>query len=257
MTGKIDLNADAGEGYGRWSLGDEEGLVPWVTSVSLACGFHAGDPLTISRSLAVAARHGTGVGAHPGYPDLLGFGRRHLSTDPEELRAQLIYQVGALAALARAAGLVLEHVKAHGALYHDTSCDRTLAGVLVEAVKIVCPEAILVCPPGSELVALARRAGLAVAAEGFADRAYLPDGRLVPRSLPGAVLGDRERVTRQAVQLACEGRVTAVDGTELELDVQTICVHGDTPGAAELARAVRQGLERSGVLVVRLKEVLG
>jgi len=252
MAGRIDLNADLGEGFGRWTLGPEELLLPWITSASVACGFHAGDPRTIRRTLALAAAHGVAVGAHPGYPDLAGFGRRELAMDAEELRAAVIYQVGAVQALARAEGLSLQHVKAHGALYDRAARDREAAAAFVSAVLAVCPEAFVLGPPGSVLLAQARQAGLATAAEGFADRAYRGDGTLAARSRPGAVLEDPRAAAAQALRIVGEGKVATVDGTELDLQVESLCVHGDTPGAPAVARAVREALAGTGAEVRRL-----
>ncbi|HSW09587.1 MAG TPA: 5-oxoprolinase subunit PxpA [Bacillota bacterium] len=253
MAGRIDLNADLGEGFGRWTLGPEELLLPWITSASVACGFHAGDPRTIRRALALAAAHGVAVGAHPGYPDLAGFGRRELEMDAEELRAAIIYQVGAVQALARAEGLSLQHVKAHGALYNRAARDPETAAAVVSAVLAVCPEAFVLGPPGSVLLAQAGQAGLTTAAEGFADRAYRCDGTLAARSRPGAVLDDPRAAAAQALRLVREGKAATMDGIELDLRVESLCVHGDTPGAPALAKAVREALAEAGVEVRRLR----
>jgi UPF0271 protein len=253
MAAKIDLNADLGEGFGRWTLGPEELLLPWITSASVACGFHAGDPRTIRRTIVLAATHGVAVGAHPGYPDLAGFGRRELEMEAEELRAAIIYQIGAVQALARAEGLSLQHVKPHGALYNRAARDPETAAAIVSGVLAACPEASVLGPPDSTLLAQARQAGLATAAEGFADRAYRGDGSLAARGMPGAVLVEPGAAAAQALRMVREGKVATVDGTELDLRVQSLCVHGDTPGAPALARAVREALTGAGVEVSRLR----
>jgi UPF0271 protein len=242
----IDLNADVGESLGAWSLGEDEALIPLVSSVNVAAGFHAGDPGVIERTVALAARHGVAVGAHPGYPDLAGFGRRAMALTPAETRAAVLYQVGAVAAFARAAGIELRHVKAHGALYNHAANDHATAEAIARAVASFSGSLVLVGLAGSALVAAGRAAGLTVAEEAFADRAYEPDGSLRARSLDGAVLDDPETAGAQALEIA-RGRVRAHDGTVMAVRADTICVHGDLPGAAARARAVRQALEDGGI----------
>ena len=249
---RIDLNADVGEGLGPWPMGDDERLIPLVTSANVACGAHAGDPLTIERTVAIAVRHGVAVGAHPGYPDLVGFGRRDLDMTPAELRASVIQQVAGVAGFARAAGVTLTHVKAHGALYNRMARDAATAEVVSRAVAAVAPQAVFVGLAGSVALDAGRAAGLRVAAEAFADRAYERDGSLRSRQLDGAVLATAEEAAAQALSLARDGRVRAYDGTELAVRADTICIHGDTPGAAAYATAVRVALEGVGVTVVGL-----
>ena len=247
---RIDLNSDVGESFGAWSIGDDQRLIPIVTSVNVACGFHAGDPLTIQRTVATAVAHGVAVGAHPGYPDLVGFGRRDLDMAPDELEAALVYQVGAVAAFARAAGSDLRHVKPHGALYNRAARDPGLAATIARAVRAVSSDLILVGLAGSELVRAGEEARLQVASEAFADRAYQPDGALRSRRLPDAMLVTPEAAADQAVRIARDGVVPTANGGSIPVRADTLCIHGDTPGAVDVARAVREALERAGVQVV-------
>ncbi len=252
MAARIDLNADVGESFGPWRMGADEELVPLVTSVNVACGAHAGDPLTIERTIRLAVEHGVAIGAHPGYPDLEGFGRRELDMTPDELAASLVFQVGAVAAFATAAGTGLQHVKAHGALYNRAARDPSVAEIVARAVARVAPEARLVGLAGSALLDAGRAAGLRVAAEGFADRAYEPDGSLRSRRLDGAVHASPALAAAQAVSIARDGLVRAWDGSMVRVEADTICIHGDTPGAAAYARLVRSALEEAGVSVAAL-----
>lgn len=246
---RVDLNADVGESVGPWPMGDDEALIPLVTSVNVACGAHAGDPLTMERTVRLAAAHGVAVGAHPGYPDLVGFGRRDLDMTPAELEASIIYQVGAVAAFASDAGAPLRHVKPHGALYNAAARDRGLADVIARAVGRVSPSLVLVGLAGSALIAAGVAAGLRTAEEAFADRAYEADGSLRSRRLDGAVHADAAVVAAQAVSIARDGRVTASDGSVVRVRADTICLHGDSPGAAHFARAVRDALAAAGITV--------
>jgi 5-oxoprolinase (ATP-hydrolysing) subunit A len=243
----IDLNADLGEGFGAWRLGDDDALLELVTSANVACGFHAGDPATMRRVCDRAAERGVAIGAQVGYRDLAGFGRRRIDIAPDELAAEVIYQLGALEAFARAAGSRVRYVKPHGALYNTAADDPVQAGAIAAAVAAVDPALPLLGLPGSELERAARAAGLPYVAEGFADRAYLATGRLVPRGQPGAVHADRMATVAQAVQLARFGTVTAVDGTRIEVPVESVCVHGDTPGAVHLVREIRRTLADAGI----------
>lgn len=246
MDLRIDLNADVGESFGAWPMGEDALLIPLVTSANVACGFHAGDPLTIERTVRLALEAGVAVGAHPGYPDLAGFGRRELSMSADELEAAVLYQVAALDGMVRACGGRLAHVKPHGALYNRAAADLAVARSIAAAVARLGPGLRLVGPPGSALLAAGREAGLAVTAEGFADRAYEPDGSLRPRRLPGSVHHDPAVAAAQAVSIALHGRVTAADGTPVDVRAGSLCVHGDTPGAVEIARAVRAALVGAG-----------
>jgi len=233
----IDLNADVGESFGRWQLGDDSALLPFLTSANVACGFHAGDALTLRRTVSEAAAHDVAVGAQVSYRDLAGFGRREMTVEPEELAADVLYQVGALDGLCRIVGTTVRYVKPHGALYHRTLKDPVQAGALVSAVVDYDASLPLMTMAGGEVEKAARAAGLRVVLEGFADRAYDTSGRLVPRTQPGALLTDAPAVAAQAMRLARSG------------EVDSLCVHGDTPGAPLLAQAVRLELERAGFSV--------
>ena len=245
----MDLNSDLGEGYGRWTLGDDAALLEIVTSANVACGFHAGDPATIDRTVRAAVERGVAVGAQVSYPDLVGFGRREIDVPPGDLTADVLYQLGALEAFARAAGSRVRYVKPHGALYNRIVRDPVQAAAVAEAIRRYDPALPLLTLPGSAAAAAAAEAGIEAVGEGFADRAYTGDGRLVSRREPGAVLEDPGRVAARAARMATEGRVGTVDGGEVAVEVRSLCVHGDTPGAVELARAVRAALEAAGVVL--------
>jgi UPF0271 protein len=247
MTEHVDLNSDLGEGFGAWTLGDDLALLDVVTSANVACGFHAGDPRTMERAVAAAAERGVVIGAQVSYPDLVGFGRRQMEVAPADLSADVLYQLGALEAFCRVAGTAVRYVKPHGALYNRTVADPVQAGAVVAAVRLYDPSLPVLTLPGSALARAAQAAGVPVVAEGFADRAYAADGSLVPRGEPGAVIDDETEVVRRAVRMVVDGRVAAHVGGEVELRVASLCVHGDTPGAARLAQAVREGLETAGV----------
>ena len=244
---RIDLNADVGESLGAWRIGDDERLIPLLTSANVACGAHAGDPLTIERTIRIAARHGVAVGAHPGYPDLAGFGRRELDMAPDELEASILQQVGGVLAFCRDADVELRHVKPHGALYNRAARDAAVATSIANAVKRVSGALVLVGLAGSELVSSGRATGLAVAEEAFADRAYEADGSLRSRRLPGAVLEDPDDAARQAVSIVIDRFAMSHDGIPVSVAADTLCIHGDTTGAVEIAKAVRVGLAAAGV----------
>ncbi len=248
-AGTIDLNADLGEGFGAWGLGDDDALLAVISSANVACGFHAGDPLTMRRVCVAAAERGVAIGAQVGYRDLAGFGRRRIDYDPEDLAADVLYQLGALAAAARAAGAAVRYVKPHGALYNTAADDRPQAEAVAEAVAAFDRTLPLLGLPGSQLEAAAEAAGLPFVVEAFADRAYTPEGRLVPRREAGAVLDDERAVVERAVGMALDGKVATRDGTAIALTARSLCLHGDTPGAVALARAVRQALTEAGVTV--------
>jgi 5-oxoprolinase (ATP-hydrolysing) subunit A len=245
----IDLNSDLGESFGRWTLGNDVEVMRSITSANIACGFHAGDPGVMRETVRRAKAAGVAIGAHPGFPDLVGFGRRNISATPQEVEDFVIYQVGALAGIAAAEGARLQHVKAHGALYNMAIRNRELAAAIARAVVAFDRTLVLFGLPGTELLQAGEAAGLKVAAEGFADRAYEADGSLTPRDRPGAVIHDAEEVVRRAVRMAQEGVVTAMNGRDLTMRVDTICTHGDTPGSHELTRRIRDALERAGVRV--------
>lgn len=249
MKTSIDLNADAGESYGAWTMGDDEGLFPYLSSVNIACGFHAGDPLTMQGAVRLAGQHGLGVGAHPSYPDLPGFGRRVLEATPEQVYADVLYQVSALAGLCRAQGVALRHVKAHGALSTRAWTHAPTAAAIAQATRDADPALPLVVLPATLLETEARRLGLPVVLETFPERAYLRDGRLAPRSLPGSSIHDPREAARRAVMMVREGRIEALDGGHFEFEVDTLCIHGDNPHAVEIARAIRAALEAAGVTV--------
>ena len=246
---RVDLNADMGESYGVYTLGDDDALLQSVTSANIACGFHAGDPGTMARAVASCVAHGVAVGAHPGLPDLSGFGRRALAVTPAEVRDLMTYQIGALAAFAARHGQRLQHVKPHGALYTMAERDPVLAAAIAEAVRDADAGLILMGLSGGVLVEAGRALGLHVVHEVFADRSYAPDGTLTPRSQPGSVLHDPAQVAARIVRLVTEGKIAALDGSDLTPIADTICLHGDSPGAAQLAAAVRQALEAAGVAV--------
>ena len=245
----VDLNADLGESFGAWVLGDDEAMLEVVTSANVACGFHAGDPLTIAQTVRLAAARGVRVGAQVGYRDLVGFGRRFIDVSPEVLRAETLYQIGALDGLCRAAGTSVAYVKPHGALYNAVTRNERQAAAVVSAVAAYDDSLPLLGLPGSVLLALAESTGLRTVTEAFADRGYTRQGRLVPRGEPGALLTDPDVVAERARRLVTEGVVESVDGVDVAVVAQSLCIHGDTPGAVRVARAVRSVLEESSVTI--------
>ncbi|MDR7522666.1 MAG: 5-oxoprolinase subunit PxpA [Armatimonadota bacterium] len=246
MTRSIDLNADGGEGFGAYAIGADAELLKVVTSLNVACGFHGGDPVVIRRTVRAAAASGVAVGAHPGFPDLQGFGRRPMHIAPADLTAMLIYQIGAVAALAAAEGTRLRHLKAHGALYNMAVADAGLADAIAEAAAAFEGLAVF-APLNSAMAAAARARGVPVVYEAFLDRAYRRDGTLVPRSEPGSLITDPAQVAARAVQAALDGTVTTPDGTTITVRPRTLCIHSDTPGAPQLAAAAQAALEAAGV----------
>ena len=249
MPAAIDLNADLGEGFGVWTLGDDEALLGVVTSANVACGFHAGDPTIMRRVCQQAVDRGVVIGAQVGYRDLAGFGRRAMDVDPAELVNDLIYQIGALDGFARVAGDRVRYVKPHGALYNVAASSTDQAAAVVEAVRCYDPALPVLGLAGSVLVDQAERAGLAVVPEAFADRAYTPEGRLVSRRVAGAVVHDAEVVAARSVQIATGRTVRATDGSVVAVAARSICVHGDTPGAVAIAQRVRRSLVDAGVVL--------
>lgn len=245
----IDLNADLGESYGVWRLGDDEAMLDLVTSANVACGFHGGDPLTLTRTCAAAAARGVVIGAQVSYRDLAGFGRRYVDVSPVELTSEIIYQLGALDGICRAVGTTIAYVKPHGALYNTAAHDEGHATAVVSAIRAYNPELPLLGPSGSVLLRLAEQAGVAVVTEAFADRGYTPASTLVPRNQPGALLEDPGEIARRVLRLVHRGTVTATNGQDVPVPARSICVHGDTPGAVAIARAVRHELDDAGVHV--------
>jgi UPF0271 protein len=243
----IDLNSDLGESFGVWRLGDDEPMLDIVTSANVACGAHAGDPSTLRRVCQAAADRGVQIGAQVAYPDLAGFGRRFIDMHPDDLRDVVLYQLGALDAFAQVAGTGVAYVKPHGALYHACTTHPGHAEAVIAAAHEYDPSMAVLGAPGSALLAVADALGMEPVPEAFADRAYRADGTLVPRTEPGAVVVDPAAVASRAVAIAIERKVTAVDGTLVEVEARSICIHGDTPGALELARAVRAALELASV----------
>ncbi|MBB2894329.1 5-oxoprolinase subunit PxpA [Flexivirga oryzae] len=243
---EIDLNADLGESFGRWRLGDDEALLPLVTSANVACGFHAGDPSTLVRTCAAAAAHGVRIGAQVSYRDLAGFGRRFVDVSAEDLYADVLYQIGALDGIARSVGSGISYVKPHGALYNAVVHHEQQAAAVIRAVAATRAELPVLGLPGSALLAAAAGAGLRTVPEAFADRAYTPEGTLMPRSQAGAVLDDAAVVAARAVRMARDGEVVAVDGSVVSLTAESLCVHGDSPGAVAMAGSVREALVAAG-----------
>lgn len=248
----IDLNADAGESFGIWGLGNDAELLPQLSSVNLACGFHAGDPLTMRRGVASALGHGVAVGAHPGFRDLEGFGRRELAASPDDVYADVLYQVGALSAFMRPSGRALHHVKPHGALYLKMLVHRPTAEAVVRAVRDFDPDLPLVGlagPGGEAFVQVAAEGGLRVVLEAFPDRGYTDDGRLAPRTEPGALVTDPDEIAARALMMARDGAVETLSGRRLGLRAETLCLHGDAPHAPAAARAVRRAFKTAGIAV--------
>jgi 5-oxoprolinase (ATP-hydrolysing) subunit A len=253
----VDLNCDAGEGYGPWRMGDDEALLEVATTVNVACGMHAGDPLIMARTVRLAHQRGVGIGAHPGPNDLWGFGRRDVSGEsPADLATLVAYQVGALQAVAAQEGARVTSVKLHGSLSNAAAVDAGLAQAVARTIRAVDASLVWLVPAGSAMVAAGQRAGLRIASEVFADRAYDDAGNLVARSVPGAVIDDPAQCAQRAVRMVVDGVIDSMGGRRLALRADSVCVHGDTPGAVDAARAVRAALEARGVEVVPLARVL-
>lgn len=250
MRARVDINCDLGESYGAFKVGYDAEIMPHITSANVACGFHGGDPNVIAQTVRLAKENIVAVGAHPGFPDLMGFGRRNMSLAVEEVKNIVVYQVGALEAFAKAAGVTLQHVKPHGALYNATAENEAYAKAIIEAISAVDPKLILFALANSRMAKTASEAGLRVAHEAFIDRAYNSDGNLVSRNIVGAVIEDPELVSKRAVKMVKERKVISVDGRTVRFDeVHTICVHGDTPNAVELAKSVKRVLLAANVEV--------
>ena len=250
MKQKIDLNCDLGESYGTFKVGNDEKVMPYITSANVACGLHAGDPTTISKTITLAKKHGVAVGAHPSYPDILGFGRREVQMTPEEVWNYTLYQVSALQGFAQAAGLRLQHVKPHGALYNVAAERKDVAKPIIEAIKALDSRLIVFASPGSALASEADKRNMKVAHEFFADRAYNPDGTLVSRKQPNAIIETPVKVVKRAIKAVMDETVLACNGEIVKLGkVHTICVHGDNPAAVKLAIALRKNLAKEGIEV--------
>ncbi|MGV8081716.1 MAG: LamB/YcsF family protein [Syntrophales bacterium] len=256
----IDLNCDMGESFGAYTLGMDTEAIRHITSANVACGYHAGDARVMYRTVQMAKESGVAVGAHPGYPDLAGFGRRKMDCTPEEIRDYVIYQVGALQAFCAAHGMALQHVKPHGSLYNESVGNEALLRSLIGAVARVDRRLIYLALGGAQaplVKRLAGEAGIRVAFEAFPDRAYTPEGKLAPRSMPGTVIEDPEEAAARALLAAKEGKVIAIDGTVLEMEIHTLCVHGDNPAAVALVKRIRGVLEREGIRVAPLGTFIG
>ena len=253
---KVDLNSDLGESFGAYTIGMDEAVIAHVSSANVACGCHAGDPLVMDRTVAACQAAGVAVGAHPGFPDLAGFGRRNMNCSPREVKAYIQYQMGALLAFTAAHGVKLQHVKPHGALYNMAAKDLDLALAIAQGVASVDRDVILLGLAGSQMLEAGRQTGLRVASEVFADRAYQADGSLVPRSRPGAVIHDPEEAISRTVRMVTQGRVTAITGEEVAIDAHSICVHGDNPSAVEFVRRIRARLEEEGAAIVPIAQIV-
>ena len=253
---KVDLNSDLGESFGAYTIGLDSQVIPYVSSANVACGYHAGDPLVMDQTVAAAKAAGVAVGAHPGYPDLMGFGRRNLACSPKEVKAYIQYQLGALMAFAKAQGVKLQHCKPHGALYNMAAKDMELSLAIAEGIAEVDKDIILMGLAGSKLLEAGRKAGLRVASEVFADRAYQADGSLVPRKQPGAVIHDKDQAIARTVRMVTQGKVTAVTGEEVSIQAHSICVHGDNPSAVEFVKNIRAALTAQGVEIVPLAQIV-
>ncbi len=249
----IDLNSDLGESFGDWKMGMDEDVMTSISSSNVACGWHAGDPLVMLKTVRSAKAKGTAVGAHPGYPDLMGFGRRNMTCTPEEIYAYTLYQTGALQAVCRSEGVELQHVKPHGAMYNQAAKDPKMALAIAKAVKAAGDGIILMGLANSAFEAAAAEAGVPFAAEAFVDRGYMPDGSLVPRNQPGAFIHDPDEAAARMVRLVKEGVIKTADGQELRLKAHSICLHGDNPEAVKMAQAVRATLEKNGITIKNLK----
>lgn len=255
----IDINCDMGESFGAYTIGMDKEVIPYITSANIACGFHAGDPMVLRRTVRMAVENGVGAGAHPGFPDLLGFGRRKMECTPDEIENYVIYQTGAIRAFCGAEGIALQHVKPHGGLYNMAAENETLIETIAKAIARVDRNLIMVCLAGQNarrFREIVENAGIQVVFEAFPDRAYTPEGTLVSRSKPGAVIYDPATVAKRALMMAAKGMIEAEDGSMLTLDADTLCVHGDTPDSVDLVRNIRETLEANGITVVPMAEII-
>jgi UPF0271 protein len=257
MKLKVDLNCDLGESFGRYKLGSDEEIMPYITSANIACGFHAGDPNIMRKTVKMALKHNVEIGAHPGLPDLLGFGRRWIEVDVEDVVNYMLYQMGALEAFAKAENAKIIHVKAHGALYNKAAVDESIAEAIAEAIERYNPELILVGLAKSKMIEVARKRKLRYAIEAFADRAYMDDGSLAPRSIKGSVITDINEIIERAVNMVKYGKVKTVTGKELEIgEATTICIHGDTPGAVKIASNLKEKLLENNIEVTQMINIV-
>lgn len=247
MKTVVDLNSDLGEGFGIYKLGLDDEILKYVTSANIACGFHAGDPLIMEKTVNEAIKNNVELGAHPGYPDLIGFGRRSMNVTPKEARAYMIYQLGALQGFAQASGKKLQHMKLHGGFYHAASANKDLAEAVIQGILDFDKDIIVMALSGSLLAKLSKEKGLRVAEEVFADRAYNSDKTLVDRSIPGSIIYDKEESVKRIQKMVFEGRVTTIDGKEIGIAADSICVHGDNPEAINFVRYIRESLEKEGI----------
>lgn len=252
----VDINSDIGESFGRYSLGCDDQVLQHITSANIACGFHAGDPMVMAKTVAMAVKNNVSIGAHPGYPDLQGFGRRRMTLSSEEIKNIIIYQVSALKGFVEAAGCSLQHVKPHGALYNMAVEDAGIAEAIASGIKAVAPNAFFLAMAGTNMALAAEQMGLKVAYEVYADRAYNPDGILVPRTKAGSVIHDTNVAIARAVRMVTEGKVTAVNGEDITIKAHTICVHGDNPEAVAFVAQIRTALNEAGVNVIPLSKVI-
>ena len=253
---KVDLNSDLGESFGRYTLGMDEAVLPVISSANVACGFHASDPVVMTKTVQLAKEAGVAVGAHPGFPDLMGFGRRNMVVSPQEAKAYTLYQLGALDAFLRAEGMQMQHVKPHGAFYNMAGKDYALAKAICEGILAFNSKLILLSLSGSEMCHAAADLGLPYVSEVFADRAYEEDGSLVNRSKPGAMITDEDEAVRRVVRMVTEGKVTAITGRDIDISAQSVCVHGDGPKAVAFSKKIRAALEESGVAICPLRELV-
>lgn len=253
---KVDLNSDLGESFGAYTIGLDQEVIAQISSANIACGYHAGDPIVMRKTVAAAKKSGVAVGAHPGFPDLMGFGRRNMVCSPEEIKAYVQFQMGALLAFTKAEGVALQHVKPHGALYNMAGKDMAMAMAIAEAIVEVDSSVILLGLAGSAMLEAGKKLGLPVACEVFADRAYQKDGSLVPRGQEGAVIHDPELAIARTVAMVKTGKVTAITGEEISLTVDSICVHGDNPSAVEFVKNIRIALEKEGVEIAPISQVI-
>lgn len=252
---KIDLNCDLGESFGAYTMGLDDQVLPFISSANVACGFHASDPVVMARTVSMAKQAGVAVGAHPGYPDLQGFGRRNMTVPPKEVKAMVQYQIGALQAFCTANGLKLQHVKPHGAMYNMAGKDPELAMAICRGIQEVDPSLILLGLSGSAMLTAAQQLGLRCAKEVFADRAYEEDGSLVARTKPGAMITDEDEAVKRVIRMVRQGVVTAVTGKDIPIQVDSVCVHGDSPKALDFVRKIRAALSAEGIRIVPLGEI--